>query len=344
MSTTSDTSPATGGTGIDNAAAAFERMLAPETARDPDDEAPEQKAEADEAEVLEADTSDETPEDEAEQAEDDGEDEEADADAEEAEQLDLPPDALVTVKVNGKEEQIPLKEAIAGYQRQADYSRKTAELAENRRVLEAEAQAIRIERAQYEALLPVLAEQLQTKLNAKTEADWQRLKLEDPLQYAIEREDWRAEQERAQAIQMEQQRLMQLRAMDEQRQLAQVVESERSKLVEAVPQFRDPKTWENARKQLREYGQRVGYSPDELGQAYDHRAVLTLWKAMQWDQMQSKQPVKRATVIEAKRPRAIAPGSANTPPRRVTETTRAKQRLAQTGRVTDAAKVFETLL
>jgi hypothetical protein len=340
-----DTSPL-GGTGIDNAAAAFERMLAPEPARDPDDEAPEQQnAEADEAEALEANASEETPDDADNDAAEDGAEDEADADADEPEQLELPLDALIPVKVDGKETQVPLSEAIAGYQRQADYSRKTMELAEHRRAFLAEVDAVRTERAQYAALLSVLEQQAVEALAPYAEPDWEKLKAEDPLEFAIQREEWRGQQERLQAMQAEQYRLAQMRSMEEQQSIASVVETERARLAETLPQARDPKAWDAARKQLREYGVKAGYSEEELSQAYDHRAIVTLWKAMQWDQMAQKQKqASRPTAAVQGRPKPVSPGSANAPPRRVTEVTRAKQRLAQTGRVSDAASVFEKLL
>lgn len=42
-------------------------------------------------------------------------------------------DKYVKVTVDGEELQVPLKEAVSGYQRQADYTRKTQQLAEERR-------------------------------------------------------------------------------------------------------------------------------------------------------------------------------------------------------------------
>lgn len=42
-------------------------------------------------------------------------------------------DKYVRVTVDGEEIEVPLKEAVSGYQRQADYTRKTQELAEQRR-------------------------------------------------------------------------------------------------------------------------------------------------------------------------------------------------------------------
>ena len=54
------------------------------------------------------------------------------------EQIDLLPvdefgDKYVSVTVAGEEIRVPLKEALSGYQRQADYTRKTQELSEQRR-------------------------------------------------------------------------------------------------------------------------------------------------------------------------------------------------------------------
>jgi hypothetical protein len=57
------------------------------------------------------------------------------------EEIDLLPvdeygDKYVSVTVNGEEIQVPLKEALSGYQRQADYTRKTQELSEQRRAVQ----------------------------------------------------------------------------------------------------------------------------------------------------------------------------------------------------------------
>ena len=54
------------------------------------------------------------------------------------EQIDLLPvdeygDKYVSVSVGGEDIRVPLKEALSGYQRQADYTRKTQELGEQRR-------------------------------------------------------------------------------------------------------------------------------------------------------------------------------------------------------------------
>lgn len=339
--TSTDTS-STEGTGIEQAAAAFERMLAPEEARDPVEKSSEQEAEADEAEALESEASDETVDDEADEAEGDDAGDEDDADAEDGEQIELPLDALVTVKVNGKDAQVPLKEAIAGYQRQADYSRKTMELAEARRAVIAEAEQVIQERQVYSQLLNALDQQLRE--SAPREPDWESLKMTDPLEYAIQREEWRERQERQVAIHMERQRLMQISALTEQEVLRSQVQEEAQILAEKLPPAKDPKQWDTTRKALREYGKTLGYSDEELSMAYDHRAVVALYKAYKYDQLMRKKDSVVAARPAPSGPKQIRAGSSNTPPRRVTEITRAKQRLAKTGSVRDAAAIFEKLL
>ena len=42
-------------------------------------------------------------------------------------------DKVVKIQVNGEEVTVPLQEALAGYQRQADYTRKTQELSEQKK-------------------------------------------------------------------------------------------------------------------------------------------------------------------------------------------------------------------
>ena len=100
---------------------------------------------------------------------------------------------LVTVKIDGKTEQIPLEEAIKGYQRQADYSRKTAALAEERKSFDQDRQAVVQERTQYAHLLNALQQQLQAQ--QPQEPDWQKLYDSDPFEYVRQKDVYRDRQE-----------------------------------------------------------------------------------------------------------------------------------------------------
>jgi hypothetical protein len=331
------TDTATQATGIAGAAQAFESLLAgePDTGTIQDTAAPSQ-APAEEAEAFVGETEgDETAtvSDEAEVAPES----EAAADEEGAEEAQ-PEVQLVTVTVNGKTEQIPLEEAVKGYQRQADYSRKTAALSEERKAFEAERQSVTTERAQYAQLLTALQQQLQAL--QPQEPDWQKLYDENPLEYVRQRDVWRETAEKRQAIAFEQQRLQAVQAQEQQQALAKLVQENRAKLTEAVPAWKDAKKWEADRPKLLEYGQKLGFTAEELGQTYDSRAVVALYKAMQYDALMANRPQPTAP----KGPKTAPAGSAASAPKAANEVTKAKQRLAKTGKIGDAASLFEAFL
>lgn len=334
MTTTADTPSQ--GIGLSEAASQFSAFLdGPADTQTPKREAAEESPATDQAEALEAPApEDETPAEEA-----GAEDEEAAANDEDAEEASDPMEQLVTVKIDGQEQQIPLKEAIAGYQRQADYSRKTAAVAEMRKQFEAEQQQVMAERAQYAQLLQVLQQQLVEA--APQEPNWEKLYAEDPLEYVRQKDIWRERSEKLQAATAEQQRVMSLMQHQQAEQLRQMVRQGREKLTEQIPAWKDQQKWENDRVKLRQYGQSLGYSEEEISQVYDPRAVVAIYKAMRYDEIMSKRPAPQVQ----KGPQPMRPGTPQSAPaRRTSEITRQKQRLAQTGHVKDAAKLFEGLM
>src|SRR6185312_3409026 len=79
-----------------------------------------------------------------------GEPEEEAEESEDAEQEEEPEEEpSYTVKIDGKDATVPLKELLSGYQRTADYTRKTQELAEQRKSAASELESAKAERAHY---------------------------------------------------------------------------------------------------------------------------------------------------------------------------------------------------
>lgn len=264
----------------------------------------------------------------------------------EAEQSELEEDTqddaepkVFTVKVDGKEVEVTLEELQKGYSRTQDYTRKTQQIAEMRKATEAELQAIRAERQQYAQLLGALSEQVKTA--AEPQIDWDRLYQEDPIEYVRQREVMRENREKAAAIQAEQARLAQLSQQEQMQQLQVLKAKESEKLVEALPGWKDPAKAKAEKAMLVEFGQKMGFSPQELGNIYDHRVVLALRKAALYDQMQAKrQGIKPVT---NNGPKPAKPGAAGRVSQ-MSDSARANQRLAKTGRVDDAASAIELLL
>lgn len=326
------------GIGIPDAAAAFDAFLAGKSDTQTPEEDSQEASTPEEVEALEASTTeDETPED-AEDGDEGAEEEEADAEDEESLQL-ARPDQLVTVVIDGKTEQVTVEEAAKGYQRSKVFSQKTEQLARERDELHQVRSEVIAERQQYAQLLTALQQQLVEA--APQEPDWNRLYAEDPLEYVRLKDAWRDRQEKQQAAMSELQRVQYLQMQDQAANLQKTVQEGRKKLAEWIPAWQDQKRWDEDRKALREYGRDNGFSDEELSQAYDPRAVRLMWKALQYDRIMSKRPKP----AEQASPKPAKPGvPVSTVQRRTSEVTKAKQRLAATGRVRDAAAVFETLI
>ena len=315
-----------------DAASAISEMLAPE-------EGQAQVEGTQPAEVSEEDTEAAASAEDESGVEDAPEEESAEEqseESEESEEQDQP--QTFTVKVDGKEVAVTLEELQKGYSRTQDYTRKTQQIAEVRKQVEQETQAVRAEREQYAQLLGALQAQLQS---SEPQVDLDRLYHEDPIEWVRQKEVLRERQEKAYAIQAEQQRLSQLSQQEQQRAMEAHLESEKDALLAALPEWRDPKKAKAEKALVLESAKSVGFSEDDLKSVYDHRLVLLLRKAAMYDQMVSKRQDIKPVVNNG--PRTAKPGAAG----RVsttTETTRAKQRLAKTGRVDDAASAIELLL
>jgi len=273
----------------------------------------------------------------ADAADDETDAEQSDADGSETEEQDQP--NVFTVTVDGKETEVTLEELQAGYTRLSDYTRKTMQVSEARKQTDAELQAVRAEREQYAQLLSALEAQVQQM--AQPNIDWDRLYQEDPIEWVRQREVMRDNQDRAAAIQSEQQRLNQLSQQEQAQFMQQKLQHEQQALLAAIPDWKDAKKAQAEKALLVEFGQKIGFTPDELKSVVDHRAVLMLRKAALYDQMMSKRGNIKPVTNNG--PRPAKPGAAG----RISNTTevvRAKQRLAKTGRIDDAADAIYKLL
>jgi hypothetical protein len=208
-----------------------------------------------------------------------------------------------------------------------------------RKHAEAELQAVRAEREQYAQLLGALEAQVQQA--AQPNIDWDRLYQDDPIEYVRQREVMRENKEKAAAIQSEQQRLSELSHQEQMQYRNQMLHQEQEALVAAIPEWKDSKKAAAEKAMLIQFGQKAGFSPDELKNVVDHRAVVMLRKAALYDQMMSKRGQIKPVTNNG--PKPAKPGAAGRVSNN-TEALRAQQRLARTGRVDDAADAIFKLL
>ena len=327
----SDNAQAVGSITVNQAAQSFASMLDSQEGVDTGAEAqPEEEQSESESEEVES----AEPQEEAEETS-----EEVEGDEEESEE-EAPRDEKFVVKVDGKEIEVPKDELIRGYQREADYTRKTQKLAEERKFVESEFQQVRAEREQYAQILGQLQQKLQEF--EPQEPDWNRLEVEDPTEYARQWTSHQRRQQQKYAIQAEELRLAQLRNAEAQKQIQNVLAAETARLKEKIPEWSSPEKAKAEGKALMEYGQNLGFSEQELNSITDSRALLALHKAWKYDQMMSKRPEFQAKIKKA--PKMVSPGSVGSVSSKSGELNNAKKRLAQTGSVRDAASLFEKFI
>lgn len=246
------------------------------------------------------------------------------------------------VKVDGEEVEVPLDELLKGYSRTADYTRKTQAIAEARKQAEAEAAAAREERQRYAQTLEALDAQLRSL--QPPEIDWDRLYQENPVEWVRQREILRTKQEQAAWVQSQRAALMQKQQQEEQIQAEQTLEVERSKLLEALPEWRNAEKARAEKAKIVSYAtERLGFSVEEISDIYDARAVVALRKAMLFDELMSKRDQMRPKIMQKAKP--MRAGVASTPQSsKVVASKSALSKLANSGSTRDAAAVFEQFL
>lgn len=259
-------------------------------------QAPDQQPEPQEEEEIP--TPESGPEEDP--ADDDGDDD----DQEEAEEAAPSEAELFTVKVGGKEIQVTREELLKGYSREADYSRKTMELAATRQAVEAENQRIAQERQHYAAQLDQVAGILQAQLPPPP--DPSRLHT-DPLGYVQEKETYEIRVQQLRDVLAERQRAEQLTQQQMRQAQAQSLEQAREKLLEAMPEWKKPEVAKKEQALVADYLRTLGYADQEIAAAADPRAIVMAKKAMLYDQLQASRPAVERRVASA--PKMVRPGT-----------------------------------
>ena len=314
-----DSNPRGTGQTVDQAAATIFGMLEPQQ---PEEGQVEEQAQEETAEYVE-----------------ESEPEEVEA-SEASEEVEEPP--RYRVKVDNEEVEVTLDELLKGYSRTSDYTKKTQTLAEQRKAVEAERQ--RIEEAakvrdQYAQRLAVV-EQMLTQ---QPEENLAELKETDPIAYTMKVAERMEREKQLAAIRQERQAIAARQQAEQQERLKAHLSSEAERLKAAIPEMADEAKGEVIRKEIKDFAKSIGFSDQELAQVYDHRAVLTLYEAMQWRKLQQGKIQSAKKVNEA--PKMLKAGTTSkTTTAEQDAVKKMKQRLAKTGDRRDAARLFEKFL
>lgn len=245
------------------------------------------------------------------------------------------------VKAAGEEIEVTLDELINGYQHQRDYTKKTQALAEQRKALEAEASKVEESKKLRDAYAQRLQAVEQFLSQQTKQEDLAYLKETDPIGYAVKvAENTEREKELA-ILRHEQARIAQQQQAEREEGLKSHISREAEKLNSLIPELAT-KDGDNIRKQIREYAKSTGWTDAELANVYDHRAVLALYKAMKYEQLQSSKADVTKRVQSA--PKMLKAGATPPPTADAELRKQAIDRVRKSGRVADAARAFEQFL
>jgi hypothetical protein len=242
------------------------------------------------------------------------------------------------IQVDGEEREVSLNEALRGYQREETFNTRMRQMVEVAKTIDqrgAEAQSAR------EAYIQLCQHQEQEfQALIPKEPDWDALYRQDPAAARQLEQNFKhvygtlnqIRQRRAQA----QQEAYQAHAQ----QTASYARAEFDKF-RAKHKLSDQASVDKAIGYMRRTALEAGFSDDEIGTTYDERMLTVLHKAARFDNMMRNKPLP----VQPERQGALQPGSAprvgNGAARGMND---AMKRLQATGRVDDAAGVFQQML
>ena len=252
---------------------------------------------------------------------------------------------LYKVKIGDQELEVTLDEALKGYQRESDYTKKTQDLGNQRRDIETqqdslkkELEAVKNSRSQYEQQLAELTKHL----NQDSNIDWETLYRENPADYIKLKADEDKRKEALQLTQLEQQRINEEKRKEQEKVYNNYLVKERQILAEKMPVYADKEKGPQLLEKLTSFALEQGYTQKEISMMVDHRAVLLLADAYRYNQIKKS---KLANKKVKTTPRTVTSNASN-----VREDSEQKQntekrmsRLKQSGHLKDAQSVLKQM-
>src|SRR5210317_321374 len=188
---------------------------------------------------------------------------------------------LHQVIINGEKIDVDLEELKAGYQKDADYRRKTEEIAIEKRELKSEEDRLKNQYStkmdDLNSLVVTLNAEINNDMNSKElDALWD----EDPTEAA--RVDRRI-QKRKQSIQQAQQKLRD----HQQSQFQELLKEEQKKLHMKHPEIADPIKGATVKSNIMNYLSSKGFSNEDVARIYDSRYFDVIMDGMNFNKSKS---------------------------------------------------------
>jgi len=252
---------------------------------------------------------------------------------------------MVRTKVDGETATVPFAELRKGYQLQKHFTRQQEQFLAERQNWEQAKQQQEQQLMQQASLAQQVLEQEERQLNTQYTRDWKALRDEDPAEYAAQVAEYNQRLQEIKRRKGELEQTVYQRQQEQQQQyqqfMQQRVQQEMQQFVEKTG-WSKPETFQENTKRLRSYlVDKVGFTPEEVDTAADHRSLLVAEKARKYDELMGKVATAKKRVSDA--PSMPSGRAARQPTGKRSQAAQAQNRLKQTGSVDDAAAVINSL-
>tara|TARA_R100001530_G_scaffold51032_2_gene37882 strand:+ start:3601 stop:4647 length:1047 start_codon:yes stop_codon:yes gene_type:complete len=249
---------------------------------------------------------------------------------------------VYTIKVDGKDVEVTLEELQNGYSRQADYTRKSQVLAEQRKLADDELAATQQERQRYSQALEQLGDSTDYEISQFANVDWNKLKSEDPMAFMQQKDALRDLQDSKRKLADEKARIAATNQKDYEANLVKARESQIKILTEKLPEWVDPVKGTKLKSDVKNFAMTEGFSEQEIDMLMDARSIKVLNDARKYNELlKSKISKKKQKVV----PKMQKPGTPQTKEDNRSDKIKAQRaRLRKTGHVNDAKSVIESIM
>jgi hypothetical protein len=197
---------------------------------------------------------------------------------------------------------------------QADYTRKTQTLAEQRKAVEAKAQEIEaVSQRRLDELAFTSQIVMQQALQIEKNTNWEELRQTNPAEFAARHAQVQQRKEALNRAHVAYLQIEQQRQAKQQEQSARKLAEEAELLPTKIPEWADEKVAAQEKSALAEYLQKDGFTKDDEALLGSHKVVSLARKAWLYDRQQAelaKAKEKAAKVV----PKLIKPGAENAAP------------------------------
>ncbi len=199
----------------------------------------------------------------------------------------------VVVNIDGKEvtlTQAQVAEAYKNGLRQADYSKKTMEVAETRKEAETAKANATNERNAYAEKLHNYAAQLHGSLQEQSQINMAELLEADPVEYLKQTHLLQQRQANLQQAQNEMAQINELNQKEQSEARANYLYAQNQALLDKLPAWKDEAKATADKAEIKAFLKAEGYSDNDMKQVADHRQILIIKDAMAFRKLLSEAP------------------------------------------------------